>query len=416
MTFAQTRNPQKHQGTKKPQNERALPSFLFPLRSRLFRVSLCLCVLMSLNSCAKPQPKPSPTLKEANDTFLRICREDFNLTPKLTAFENTVYIYLPVDHEVVGIKSNGFPKTSRESRDKRSLLFLDTAFFDAKSSVSFDIRNQTSYAKDPGYGFSYAEQYKRRQQQLLSALSRAYNELDQDKAPGDINFQDAKKQYTHDEVVRFKPVKNSPDFVVLIITDIRKGMEIITTFYYPDYKYAAVGQLPMDEYAKRIMTDVAGNEDAVGDFQGKHIEYKEMTWPDFLAKQIKHRINFKYTQSMFPPSDDDEKEILKIVNETLRAYNFTDFEEIRLENLAANAETVFNKDDLDGLPAPDVFTKPPLRARSARVARPVQDDPSDSGSQPSSPSASEPSRSRIYQIQFDETGNIKSIDEESPGN
>lgn len=318
------------------------------LRSiKIFLACLCLGVLMSLVSCSKPEPKPSLTLSEANQKFLKLCREDYNLDPKVKFLGNTVHIYLPLEHDIISLKANGFPRISQNGEKKRNILFLNAIFQDNSFIISYHIQPFKKYAIDQGYGSTYDQRYTKKQRFLMQALTRAYNELDQEDAPGDINYYDARKQETHKEVVRFKPIKNSPDFIVVTITDVKKGIETTTTFHYTDYKYISMGRLPMDEYFKRIISSAGGNINAIGDHAGEHVNYKDITWPEFIAKQITNRIKFKYEQSGFPPTTADKDEILKVVNEAINAYNFDNFETVRLENLADGDVMVFEKEQLE---------------------------------------------------------------------
>jgi len=385
---------------------------------------------VSLTGCVNPRPEPNPTLAEANAKFLEICREEYSITPKVVALDNTVYVYLPVEHPIVSLKASGVPKTNRQASEKeRALLFSDGNFANNSFHVSFDVGPQKAYPQDPGYDYNPDERVTRTQHFLLHSLSRVYNELDQDSAPGDREYLDPNKESTHEGVVRFKPVKHAPDFVSIIITDIVNGLELVNTFHYKDYQHYSFGHLPVEEFYKRNLQKIVGNINAIGDYEGEHIDYKEITWPEFLAKQIKNRIDFKYNQSAFPPSDDDEKEILKIVNETLSAYNFNALDEVRLENLDGNFVSVFGKEDLDTLSddgSSRTFSSQTLHVKNGTVSDTPQSQTSPSGFSETSPSRapSEPSQSsatpesasqagkpRIFQLEFDETGRIKNIEE-----
>lgn len=317
-------------------------------RARLLLTVGCLCAVVSLSGCSKPPaPKPSPSLAEANKNFLELCKKDYNLNPKLKFLGNTMYIYLPLEHNIISLKATGTPSIDDTAEKSRNILFLNAEFQNNDFLITYHIEPFKKYAISPGYGSPYDEQYRKKQQFLLQALTRTYNELDQEDAPGDVYYHNVRKQETHEETVRFKPVKNSPDFIVVTITDIKKGIEIVTTFYYTDYKYISLGRLPTDEYFKRIITEPLGNINAIGDFDGTHITYKDITWPEFIAKQIIHRIKFKYQQSGTPPTKTDEEEILSIVKSAIDAYNFQDFDNVILKNLADGETTTINKEELE---------------------------------------------------------------------
>jgi hypothetical protein len=105
--------------------------------------------------------------------------------------------------------------------------------------------------------------------------------------------------------------------------------------------------LPQDEYMLRYMTEMIGDEKFINNTNGGGLDFKEITWPEFIAKQITYRINFKYSRSDFPPVESDTKEILSIVNDTVSAYDFTDFDKVRLENLADGTAMLFDKKQLE---------------------------------------------------------------------
>ena len=91
--------------------------------------------------------------------------------------------------------------------------------------------------------------------------------------------------------------------------------------------------IPQEEFVKRSLYDMKGKAQWIGDTEGRHLAYNEIVMPEFLARQITSRVNFKYQKSSFPPSNDARGEVLTIVAETLRNYNFTDFNYVELRDL-----------------------------------------------------------------------------------
>ena len=142
-------------------------------------------------------------------------------------------------------------------------------------------------------------------------------------------------------------MKDIPDFFVIIEADITNGLEARVLINLEDLKRAYVDQSFHGEYAKRVISDQpTGNKNIIGDKEGNYIDYKDITWPEFLAKQMIFRINFKYQRSSFPPSDDTLMELLTIAADTVAAYDFTDFTSIKLEDLNARTTQSISQDDL----------------------------------------------------------------------
>jgi hypothetical protein len=141
--------------------------------------------------------------------------------------------------------------------------------------------------------------------------------------------------------------KTPISFVVIVITDIKKGIEIRYTFYLEDYRMASVEGIPYDEFSKRILQESKGNTDYIGDEIGQHLEYTDINLPEFLTKQIINRIRFKFTQSDFPPQETYEEPIIGIVADTTRYYHFKDFKELRTSDLRTKKKMIFTPAQLD---------------------------------------------------------------------
>ena len=141
---------------------------------------------------------------------------------------------------------------------------------------------------------------------------------------------------------------NSPiSFVVMVITDIKKGIEVRYTFYLEDYRMASVEGIPYDEFSKRILQESKGSTDFIGDEIGQHLEYTDIHMPEFLTKQMINRIRYKFTQSDFPPQENYEEATLGIIADTTRYYHFKDFQEVRTSDLRTKKKMIFTPGQLD---------------------------------------------------------------------
>ena len=101
--------------------------------------------------------------------------------------------------------------------------------------VHFDIDESKIYSRTYGYNSNYTEEYQQNQQNLISILQHAYFDLEtkeerEDKKAEAKENGEAVKQNGDDSL--------APEFIVITIADIVKGIEIETTMYFDDFKKA----------------------------------------------------------------------------------------------------------------------------------------------------------------------------------
>lgn len=283
--------------------------------------------IMFLASCSDVPPPEITPLSGAHGKFLQICREEYKLSVSLRPLKDTAWVYVPLRENLLQIAAGkeGVQKSSTP-QERPAVKFLEASFSRTERLflIRYDIGRQKVYPQSPGYGVEYTEAYRRISRQILSAVSRSY-------------FSAAETE---------KP----PEFFVIVLTDIQNGIEVENTFYLDDLKkYMSMEAIPQEEYTKRSLYELKGNLEFIGDTEGKHLAYKEISLPDFLARQMVNRINFQYQRSAFPPSEDAEAEILKNAAQTLRYYDFTDFTAIRLQDMPADATKTISPEILKNL-------------------------------------------------------------------
>ncbi len=274
---------------------------------------VCLVFLGLAAGCSKATiPKPVP-LTEAHQKFLKICREEQKLNIFLHPLQQTLWIYLPQRENLVGlVATSEGPQKSETFKEQPVVKYLDSAYANRRFLITYDIRPDKNYTQAPGTKLDYLPLYHKISRQIMTAISQNY--LD---------------------------TADAPSFFVTIIFDILNGIEIENILYLDDLKWVmSAGSMPQEEFIKRILYEIRGKKEWIGDSEGQHLAYNEITMPEFLARQIAKRINFKYQQSSFPPSNDVRREILTIVAETIKNYNFTDFNYIELRDLNGTNETV----------------------------------------------------------------------------
>lgn len=286
-----------------------------------YPVILCLIFSLllssSLTSCEK-KLSPQLLLSQAEEKLIKICQEEYNLKLSLKALPNTLWIYLPLEGNLLSFKAAQLPpQNSTTAVESLSIKFLDGKFKDGLFSLKYDIGISKSYPQDPGYTTEYSEEYQTAYSNILTALYQIF--------PEGINSEE-----------------KVPDLFVIVFADIKNGLKSQITFYFKDFLRSMTDHSFQEESLKRFITDpVTGDFKLIEDKEGQYLEYQEITWPEFLVKQIVHRIQYKYTQSSFPPSMDTKNEILKIFKETFDTYQFKDFTSIQLHDFNKNTiETI----------------------------------------------------------------------------
>jgi hypothetical protein len=134
-----------------------------------------------------------------------------------------------------------------------------------------------------------------------------------------------------------------PKFYCVITADIRNGFELIDTFYYLDLKKVTYQFISWGEYQHRAIQEVVQSSEIFADTYGLHVKYKDITWEDFLAAQIKHRIKLKFQKPEVGQDADIDKEIIKAIVYTLKTYDYRNFRIVEAANLLTNNKITLNQ-------------------------------------------------------------------------
>jgi len=285
------------------------------MRLRCLTFLLCIFIV----GCSQPESIPTRPLTDPLKELIRICDEEHNFNITVTPFDRTVWIYLPLEESFLQIKADAQGSSnSRKSSVSTTIKFLDGEYRDNDFYLTYDIAPSRGYAKKYGYSSEFSEEYITKQRHVLTAITRVFNDSE-----------------------------SPPAFFVIIIADITAGLRARTIVHFGDLKRAYVDPSFHEEYAKRAISEQpVGNMAIVGDRTGASIELSDITWPQFLSKQMVFRINFKYQRSSFPPSENTQMELLNIAADTVAAYDFEDFTSIQLQDLDNNTTTKTTKEDL----------------------------------------------------------------------
>ncbi|MDD5281238.1 MAG: hypothetical protein PHC37_03725 [Candidatus Omnitrophica bacterium] len=140
-----------------------------------------------------------------------------------------------------------------------------------------------------------------------------------------------------------KESKNSPLFFCIVTADIVNGFELRQVFHCLDLKKISYGFISQTEYQHRIVQDTSVSAQIIGDKEGRHLVYHDITLEEFLTDQIRGRIRMKFQKPEVEKNVDIDREVLKIVSLTLNTYAFKDFALVEMTNLDTKTKTILNQ-------------------------------------------------------------------------
>ena len=287
------------------------------------RYLLSIFLLIGLFGCS-PHPKPEPVpVSEAHQNLITKIQENLHATAVIQQVDTTLWIYIPLEESLIALKgTKDGPMMVKEVSEKDAVRFIDCNYIDGSFVIDYEVGPERRYPKSFGYASSYSDRFTSLQQGLYSLVQSNLTETKTDE-----HF-------------------SKPEFVYLIIADINAGIELESLIYFGDFKHMMNAQA---EFQKRVVGEVRGHENMIGDKTGNHLSLTPMDISHFLARQIVHRINFKYNRSTFPPTEKPLVEIEQQIKTVLELYNFTDYNKIILNNLEDNSTTTLTADDLQNI-------------------------------------------------------------------
>ncbi len=291
-------------------------------RASLFCFLLALTLVMG---CSSKEEPPTPKT-EATKKLIQILENDYDYTPVVRWAEETLWVFVPIEESLYKISAGDGP--SKPVKKDFSLEFIDGTFEDGTFSLEYDVIPATKVASGSGMGTGYSEKFNTTYQNITNTLSQSFFSTD-------------------------KP----PRFVVIIVADTKEGLMIKNTVYFLDLKKYFTSSLPPDEYSLRIQTEFLGNKKNIGDTKGRQLEFKDVLWSDFLIKQMTRRIQFKFQNSDFPPEENPQEEILKVIALVTMIYNVNDYTTVVLNDLRNERQEEFTRAQIEARQDPAIAQK-----------------------------------------------------------
>ncbi|MFC1658846.1 hypothetical protein ACFL1D_05640 [Candidatus Omnitrophota bacterium] len=268
----------------------------------------CWLGIILIAGCAPVKEEPLSTKNEAERKFIQICKDEYNWNVTTKYAGNTLWAYIPYEHDIFQFKVNRFPQSPKFSVD-----FAEGEFTKETFQFQYQISRLLKSEENKGFTYSLTDKVSEDFHYLLNTLNRVYFNAESE---------------------------GQPEFYVLVLADIANGVEVKYTIYGLDLKMAFNNAIPGEEYYKRILQDIRGNLAIIHDKTGRHLTYEEITLGEFLTKQITQRIRFRFSGGDFQLQGTIEDEIVEIISYCFGTYDFQDYLMVILEDLVTGEKTI----------------------------------------------------------------------------
>ncbi len=293
------------------------------MRITRFLFPILLIAMMMANGCSFLKEKAyTPT--EAEKKLIAFCLNEGKLNVIVKRLGLTLWIYAPVQDPIFDVKASPGKEKAERKVQPLALLSLQAEFSEKYFKLNYDVVPDVLAPEPTTYGSTYNEAYTKKRQLMYQALQESF-----------FNAKDA-------------PKDPAPEFVVIMITDVTRGIATKSTVYLKDLRQYVSEVLPPDEYYMREANEIIGKEALIQDKLGKNVPYEEITWPYFLTEQIKTRIKYKFNNSDLPNDTVPATEIAKAAANTLRFYPFKDYTGVLIYDVRSKKELELTKDLLKG--------------------------------------------------------------------
>jgi hypothetical protein len=281
-----------------------------PYLKNSVRTGLNLLVIICLISGCTSSTAPTYLKEDIQDALQNICKNEYKIDLKATLVGSTLWIYLPVE--------GMFEKSDKPEKysEKFAIDNDEAKFNEGVLKVEYMVRDVPENEKLQEY--KYNKDAMDKIGNVWKSLRRVVFSMGHSK-------------------------DNLPKFFCLVTADIKNGFEMREVSYYLDLKKVSYELISWSEYQHRVISSTGISPAIIGDKEGRHLIYSDISMEEFLASQIQQRIKLKFQKPEVDKNSDIDKEILKIAVYTLKTYGFTDFSSVELNNLLTKNKTVLNQ-------------------------------------------------------------------------
>ena len=274
------------------------------------------------------------TPAEAEKKLTAFCQKEGKLDVITRRMGRTLWIYAPLNEALFDIKASRDSESADRKVQPLSLLALVAEYSQRHFRFSYDVVPDVLSGEPTTYRTGYNETYTKKRQLIYQALQESFFNA------------------------RANANDLMPDFVVIMVADISKGISTRSILYLKDLRQYVTEAIPPDEYYMREFNEIVGKESLIHDTKGVNVPYAEVTWSYFLTQQIKTRIKYAFSESSNELSqaragsadgsgkNDPSAIVTKAAANTLRLYPFGDYDGIVLYDLRIKKEQTLGKEDL----------------------------------------------------------------------
>ncbi|MDD4954173.1 MAG: hypothetical protein PHG40_04625 [Candidatus Omnitrophica bacterium] len=271
--------------------------------------SLILASLLALSGCSS-SIQPTYNKEDIAQAVRDICKKEYNLEARTKLVGQTLWIYLPFEDVLQPAKE---PK---KSIVKFKITGNKHAFAGKVLESEYSIENIPE--REESNALELSKEVSKANNAVLRVLFRLLSSV---------------REYKENKV----------RFIYLVTADIKNGFLIKETLYSLDIKKVFYNLISSGEFQHRIIQDTQISPEIIGDKEGILIDYKDVSWEEFLAGQIRHRIQLKFEKPEVDRKADIDREIVKIIAYTFKIYDFKDFDSAELFNTQSKKKIVMSR-------------------------------------------------------------------------
>jgi len=267
-------------------------------------------LIIALLAGCSPSPQSNYLKKDIPKAIKDIAKKELGLEITCRMVDQTLWVYWPVDNLFEPLKKP-LKYTEKFTVEEDKCKFKRGNFL-----LAYKIAPLEPVEKTQEFGYD---------KKVLEKINRLWNVIRR------VLFSiDRKKSL-------------EPEYILLIITDIKNGFEIRDTCSFPDLKKISYGFISVEEYQHRSLQKSDFLPQVVGDKNGDYLQYHNLAAEDFICQQIQHRIRLKFQKPEVEKNADIDREVEKVVANTLKIYKFDDFNAVEFNNLASKKKFTLNR-------------------------------------------------------------------------
>ena len=262
-----------------------------------------LIAITLLSAGCSVYPKSNHSLNNPAESLVKIVRDEYNIPIVCRLVGRTLWIYLPLQEELFidSDKPLEYPKK-----------------FESKS-IEGNLQNEV-------FSFNYD----------IREIPETKEKQDKKFNPRALDTMNKVLRSVRRVLFSVRPDTSAPRFFVTVTADTKNGIEIKHTTYIDDLKKAFYEIISWTEYQHRNLEDIGLSPGAIGDKEGKHLEFRDIDFKEFLIEQIRQRVRLKFNRPEVEKGADIDKEVLKSIKNVLEIYKVEDFSALDLKNLVTD--------------------------------------------------------------------------------